>query len=247
MAEEFKVKTEHFEGPLELLLHLIEKRKLHISDVSLATVTEDFLAFLEQGGGSSISQSANFVWVASTLLLIKSKSLLPQLSLTEEEEGDIESLEHRLKLYKVFTLVSPHILHSFGEQILFSRTTLPKREPIFMPDGNCTAPGLYAHAAAIVQNLPRKEEAPEVLVQKIISLEEVVEKLSERITNNLSLSFREFSNTPTAQTKEQRVTLIVSFLAMLELVKRGVLDVKQEKHFEDITMQSEHIGIPRYN
>ena len=82
----FKVKTSSFEGPLDLLLDLIEKRKLFINDVSLAKVTDDFIAHIKQFDDLPMAESAHFILIASTLLLIKSKSLLQELNLTEEEK-----------------------------------------------------------------------------------------------------------------------------------------------------------------
>ncbi len=245
--ESYVIKTKVFEGPLELLLHLIEKRKLHISDISLAMVTEDFLGYIKVQKELPISKSANFVLVASTLLLIKSKSLLPTLSLSPEEEGDIESLERRLKLYKCFLRISPIIGRKFGKTILFSKSSNIKMEPVFSPDKLCSTPSLYLAIVSVMKNLPTKEIVPKVLVEKVINLEEMITKLSERISNSVSLSFREFSGGNSEKANEMKITVIVGFLAMLELVKRGVLDVKQENHFEDITMHTEHINIPRYS
>jgi len=245
-AEGFQIKTPVFEGPLELLLHLIEKRKLHINDISLATVTDDFLAYLKGGEDQSISKSAHFIWVASTLLLIKSRSLLPSLSLTEEEEGDIQNLERRLKLYKCFAKIAPHILTRFGERIFLARVNSFRAEVVFAPDSTCTIPLLYAHISAVIANLPKKESAPEALVQKVISLEEMVDRLSERISTNLKLSFKDFAGQREGTEKELKVMVIVSFLAMLELVKRGILDVEQDARFADITMRTDNVQTPRY-
>src|SRR3989344_4410007 len=99
-SPEFKIHIEGFEGPLELLLSLIEKRKLPINDVSLASVTDEYILHIQQQKEFPLSETSHFILIASTLLLIKSKSLLPTLELTEEEAGDIENLERRLKLYK---------------------------------------------------------------------------------------------------------------------------------------------------
>src|SRR4051812_32375972 len=96
----FLVKHEQFEGPLDLLLSLIEKRKLFINDISLAKVADDFINHIKNFEQFPIGESANFILIASTLLLIKSKSLLPTLQLTEEEQGSIEDLETRLKIYQ---------------------------------------------------------------------------------------------------------------------------------------------------
>src|SRR3989344_7391616 len=98
MAEtEFKIKTEIFEGPLDLLLNLIEKHKVFINDVSLTKVTDDFINYIKSFANLPISHTANFILVASTLLLLKSRSLLPILELSPEEEQSITDLETRLK------------------------------------------------------------------------------------------------------------------------------------------------------
>src|SRR5258706_1534126 len=116
----YQIKIASFEGPLGLLLGLIEKRKLHINDVSLAQVTEDYLAHINKLGGLPPSEISSFILVASTLLLIKSKSLLPNLDLTSEEEGDIRSLEERLRLYEIFTKLAGNIKNNFGKKIIFA-------------------------------------------------------------------------------------------------------------------------------
>ncbi len=109
MQHGFNIKTTVFEGPLDLLLNLVEKRKLFISDVSLAQVTDDFIRHVQSVENFPIGESAQFILIAATLLLIKSKSLLPTLQLTTEETENIHDLETRLKLYqkiKVFSLLN---------------------------------------------------------------------------------------------------------------------------------------------
>jgi chromatin segregation and condensation protein Rec8/ScpA/Scc1 (kleisin family) len=123
IMEDYKIKTTGFEGPFNLLLELIEKRKLFINDLSLASVTEDYLNYVNRLGGFSnlpSSQISSFVLVASTLILIKSKSLLPNLALTDEEQGDIHNLEERLKQYELFTRLSQNIKKDFGKRIIFA-------------------------------------------------------------------------------------------------------------------------------
>jgi chromatin segregation and condensation protein Rec8/ScpA/Scc1 (kleisin family) len=98
---DFKIKTHVFEGPLDVLLSLIEKRKLFINDISLSQVANDFIAYVEyiqneENGDQKkvVDNLAQFILVASTLVLIKSKSLLPQLSLSEEEKGKQDTQEN---------------------------------------------------------------------------------------------------------------------------------------------------------
>jgi hypothetical protein len=93
MDSEFQVKTHIFEGPLDTLLSLIEKRKLFINDISLAQVADDYISYVKSLNDFPIADSAHFILIASTLVLIKSKSLLPTLTLSEEEESSIEDLE----------------------------------------------------------------------------------------------------------------------------------------------------------
>ena len=107
--EQFTIKQESFEGPLDLLFSLIEKRKMHISDVALAKVADDYIKYVQSFEDMPVSESANFILVASTLTLIKSKSLLPILDLTEEEQSDIDDLENRLKEYRKYKSLSEQI------------------------------------------------------------------------------------------------------------------------------------------
>src|SRR5687767_11357963 len=120
----YKVKTRAFEGPFGLLLSLIEGKKLFINDLTLAEVTEDYLKYLGTLQSESVSSDkyntelSNFIVIAATLILIKSKSLLPDLSLSDSEEGDIHKLEERLRLYELYTRLSGNIKAKFGKKII---------------------------------------------------------------------------------------------------------------------------------
>jgi segregation and condensation protein A len=245
----FQIKTNNFEGPFGLLLNLIEKRKLHISDVSLSAVTEDYLNYMNKLGGLHYSEISSFVVVASTLLLIKSKSLLPSLDLTNEEEGDIKNLEERLRLYELFTKLSGNIKNNFGQKIIFApqERKLAHRGGnnilIFLPDDQITKDSMMTFARNVLGAMPQKVFLPKVEVQKVISLEEMIDKLTERIQNSLKMNFRDFSGLPTQAgnrktvTREEKVLVIVGFLAMLELVRKGILDAIQETDGGDIVME----------
>jgi len=120
MDKDFKVKVGEFEGPLDLLLNLIEKRKLHITQVSLAQVADDYINYLQGSDrGENLNDMANFILVASTLMLIKSLALLPGLQLTESEKSDVEELESRLKKLQKIRALSQNIKELFGRKISF--------------------------------------------------------------------------------------------------------------------------------
>lgn len=238
----FTIKTNSFEGPLDLLLDLIEKRKLFISDISLAKVTDDFIEHIKQFENMPMGESAHFILVASTLLLIKSKSLLPNLTLTEEEQGDIHDLERRLKIYQRIKEASKHIEKLFGAEMIFTQSQSRTIQPVFVPNPEFTLEKALFSLKDLINRLPKKETLPKTVVRKVISLEDMIGTLTTRITAHLRMSFKEF----TKEHKENRVNVVVSFLAMLELIKQGILHVSQEATFGEIQMETKDVGLPRY-
>jgi segregation and condensation protein A len=238
---QFKIKTEVFEGPMDLLLSLIEKRKLLINDVSLAKVTDDFISHLQNRESYSIKDTSDFLVIAATLLLIKSKSLLPTLDLSEEEKTDMHDLELRLKIYKRIKEVGVYVKKMFGENILFFPNTR-KSEPVFSPDSSMTKENISKAIYDVIKNLPKFEVKPQMKVTKVVSLEEMITSLTDRVRSSLKMSFKDFSG----MGKAEKVNVIISFLAMLELVKEGIIEVEQNNKFEDIHMETKSVGVPSY-
>lgn len=237
----YLVKTDNFEGPLDLLLSLIEKRKMLVNDISLSKVADDYICFIQNKEVFPIKDTSDFLVIASTLLLIKSKSLLPNLSLTEEEQTDIQDLELKLKIYKRIKELSFHIKEKFGQEIIYFPEQR-KFEPLFSPDESMSKENLVTAVFETIKNLPKTEVKPKVKVQKTISLEEMIINLTNRVKSNLKMSFKDFSG----MGKADRVNVIVSFLAMLELVKQGIIDAKQNEKCGDIQMETKDIGVPSY-
>ena len=242
MGEEYLVKTHIFEGPLDTLLSLIEKRKLFINDISLAQVADDYIAYIKSLEDFPIADSSHFILIASTLVLIKSKSLLPDLTLTEEEQSSIEDLEDRLKQYQKYKALSIHLKERFGIHVEYLRLPSKEKKIVFTPDKNTSISRMVETVKSLIQNLPKKELVPKAVVQKVISLEEMMESLSERITKSFKMSFKDFSG----HGKAEKVNVIVSFLAMLELVKQGIINVRQDADFHDIEIETQSVGVPRY-
>ncbi|MCX6713945.1 MAG: ScpA family protein [Candidatus Vogelbacteria bacterium] len=241
MNDIFKVKIGDFEGPLDLLLTLIEKRKLHISDISLTQVTEDYIAFLENPESSSMTNLANFITVASTLMLIKSSALLPGLALTEEEKESIEDLENRLKHYQKIKGLSLHLKERFNQQNIYNREPNKETIIVFSPTSEVTKDNLWQTIKNVLLALPKKEILPKMMVRKIISLEEVIDNLTHRMQDSIKMRFGDF-----IQDKKEKINIIIHFLGMLELVKRGIVEIEQKGAFADIDMESKSIGVPRY-
>lgn len=240
MDSTYNVKTHIFEGPLDTLLSLIEKRKLFINDISLAQVADDYIAYVKSLENFPIADSAHFILIASTLVLIKSKSLLPDLSLTEEEQDSIDDLEDRLKQYQKYKELSRHLRERFGIRTGYFKQPRKDKVIIFSPDKNTNVSKISETIRSILLNLPKVDTVPKAVVQKVVSLEEMIESLTDRIQSSMKMSFKDFSK----MGRVEKVNVIVSFLAMLELVKQGIISVRQDKDFHDIEMETNKVGVP---
>lgn len=237
----FSIKTEVFEGPLDLLLDLVERRKLLINDISLASVTDEYLEHVSRMQERSLPGTASFVQLAATLLLIKSKSLLPVLELTDEEENTIEDLEERLKLYQIYRNAAKVITDAFGVNVMHDRQYAAKAKPVFMPDAFTNAPELQQAMYRVIQELPKKPEKPKVQLKSVMSLEDMIDRLNTRIESQMQLTFSDL-----LENDRERTTVIVGFLAILESVKQGRVLVSQAARYEEIAIEREGKRVPQY-
>ncbi|OGI85438.1 hypothetical protein A3A92_02055 [Candidatus Nomurabacteria bacterium RIFCSPLOWO2_01_FULL_37_49] len=241
ISNSYQIKMTGFEGPFGLLLELIEKRKLFINDVSLATVTEDYLAYINKLGNLDRAIISSFILVASTLILIKSKSLLPNLNLTSEEENDIHNLEERLRLYELFIKLSANVKSNFGKKIIFAPLERKNDVLVFLPDDQVTKENMMSIVHDVLNSVPQKVFLPKVEVRKVISIEEMIEKLTERIKNSLKMNFKDFNGKTVNgfSSREEKIVMIVGFLAMLELVRQGIIHAVQDGGFSDIIISKQ--------
>jgi segregation and condensation protein A len=238
----FSVKTDSFEGPLELLIELVEKRKLLINNISLAEVTDEYMSRVRDMQEQSLPHTAQFVALAATLLLIKSKSLLPTLDLSGEEEASIGDLEERLKRYQIYRQIGAGLQEQFGKQVMYEPEYRPSREPLFLPDVYCTLDSLRTALHSVITNLPQpKTKRQKAAVKKTISLDEMMATLNERIQRQFKFSFFDIK-----REHVEHKTVIVGFLAILELFKQGDLLVTQLNRFADIAVERERSETPRY-
>jgi segregation and condensation protein A len=272
----FTIKTPVFEGPLDLLLNLIEKKKLFISDISLSKVTDEYISHIKELPEYSLKHRTQFILIASTLLLIKAKSLLPTLELTPEEEGDIKDLERRLKILNLIRQRSTNVRELYGTHRIYPRGEMDEAIVIFAPGIDLAAAYGDGHGGKsgseggigkktgkenlkdaiyrVLHSLPKPVIEQKATVKKVISLEEMMDRLEDRINNAMKMTFRQFSNSKdgggggaNSYDRAERVNIILSFLAMLELVKQGAIDVSQERTFEEIEMERMKIGVPEYS
>lgn len=235
------IRTSVYEGPFELILDLIEKRKLSVNELSLAQVTDDYIQFVRGQGQFPMEEAAHFIGTAATLLLIKSKSLIPELELSGEEEEDVDDLKKRLLEYERVREMTRELSLLFGRHVMVSAgERIP--EPFFAPSRDLSVPLLQEALENALKALEKaQEKLPEAKVRPLISIEEVMDTLLTRVQRAMSLSFKEFSGD-----KTERVEVIVSFLALLELVKQGAVDALQHESFSDITIKNTSPSVPQY-
>ncbi len=240
MLNRFVVRMPSYEGPFEVLLELIEKRKLSVSELSLAQVTDDYIEHVRSQAAFPMEDAANFIGVAATLLLIKSKSLIPELELSPDEEGDVEDLKARLKYYEMARDAARELGRIFGTQMMVSAGD---REPeaVFAPSRDLSLGSLEAALRAALNSLEKEEKLPEVRVRPLVTIEEMMDRLTIRVQKALTMSFKDF-----AGDKAEKVEVIVSFLALLELVKQGVVEAAQYDAFADIKITNTSASVPRY-
>ena len=229
-----KVKIKEFEGPLDLLLQLIEQQKLEITKVSLAQVTEQYIQILNQSTQDQIKteELADFLVVAARLLLIKSKALLPFLEWDDDEET--EELTTQLKIYKEYLAASKVVQSLISKKRYgFSRTKLLTAEAIgFAPPPKLVKEKLAETLREIIKALNPLLNLPTEVVRKTISIQEKISQIRDRIFQQASTRFSDI-----LKEAKDRTEVIVSFLALLELIKQRTITVQQTKNFEDIEIK----------
>ncbi len=238
----FTVSTDAFEGPLSLLLDLVQKRKFFISDIALAQVADEFIRTVESEK-RSLAEDARFVSVAATLLLIKSKSLLPNFSLTAEEEESAEDLKERLAAFEALRASSRITEGLYGKRVLALRRVPKSNEIFFIPDEAIVPINMRFNLEMIRANLPQREMPERVSVKQTIRLEDVVASLSKRIRKHMLGSFKEFSCFGEAPKGD----IVVHFIALLELVKQGFVEAHQSERGGDIELKHQEISVPNYS
>jgi segregation and condensation protein A len=231
----YKVKLEKFEGPLELLLELIEKEKFEITQLSLSKVADQYLEYIKNNSSIQLVNLADFLSVASKLILIKSHALLPMLKFTDEEEKEIVDLERQLEEFKKFKLASVKL----GEvaqrrETCYARESFSGMKTFFFPPENINEFDLKKAFSAILSEIPIIEKLQEEVVSDVITLEQKIDELGVVLRERVEASFLEV----VAKAKDT-VEIIVSFLAMLEMVKQRIIQVEQSELFSDIKLKLE--------
>jgi segregation and condensation protein A len=234
----YNVKTDKFEGPMDLLLELIEKEKLDITELSLAHVADQYLEYIRNNEGIKLENLAEFLSVASKLILIKSRALLPLLEFSEEEEEEIKDLAKQLEEYKKFKEASL-IIGKMSEvgRIGYERPSYAGIQNIFYPPENINIYDFRKYFQSVLQEIPVIEKLDEEIVREVITLEEKINDLQNTLRQRVEMSFGELTHNAI-----DKIDVILSFLAMLEMVKQRIIDVEQNELFQEIKMRNKGVG-----
>ncbi len=235
---EFTVKLDRFEGPYTKLLDLIEEKKLSITEISLVAVADDYIAYIKSLGEKNLVDVSQFIVVASTLMLMKAKSLLPGVLYTEEEEKQVHDLEHKLELYALLTGAAGRIRAIHLKQRLFSRERISyKGGAVFVPDKRVTPTMLQSIAQLTLASFVTPKQLVKVAVEAALRIENVIESLLARVRSMQAVSLQSLADG--AKTIEERKKLlIVNFIALLELVRSGAIMAEQSADGGDIQIQN---------
>jgi segregation and condensation protein A len=226
-------KVQQFEGPLDLLLSLIEQRQLDITKISLAEVTEQFIKYIRELEIIDPTALADYLSIAAKLLVIKSKAILPTLDIQEEEEDAGSDLENKLLLYKQFKEVSKYLKKLDNKRKQGFTKSLSFEERInFFPDSTVTSKELYTAVLLVLQGLKELDNLPKAKIKEAISIQEKIDHLR----NTLSLQV-ETKLSDLIKNAKNKSEVILTFLALLELIKQKIFVVDQEALFADVIIK----------
>lgn len=231
MQDAYQVQLPVFEGPMDLLLHLIEEQQLDITKVSLAQVTQQYLDYIARVESIDADHLADFLVVAAKLIYIKSTILLPQIVRPDEEEEDVgDDLVRQLMLYKQFKEAAGYLrgLEERGNRA-FVRVAPPVALPKTLELGDITLDSLLQAVREALEVLPPAPPVNGVVAPLIITVDEKIGVIRGRMARGGPVSFRQL-----IRKARNRTEIIVVFLAVLELIKRREVDARQETLFGDV-------------
>ena len=241
------VKLQVFEGPLDLLLHLIEKNQVNIYDIPIVTITEQYLEYLGEMQRQDLDVMSEFLVMAATLINIKAKMLLPKEEEEEEDEEDPRAeLVRRLLEYKMYKYAATELkdmeLDAAGS--VYRPPTIPKEvaeyreeiDPVELCDG------LTLNRLNEIFQMVMKKQVEKIdpirskfgtIEREEISIEERMDTIRDQVKGLKGISFRTL-----LEIQASKINIIVTFMAILELMKVGAITVRQDGLFDDIMIDS---------
>ena len=229
MQKSFELHLEPFDGPMALLLQLIQGEKMDITTIALAQVTERYLKEIEKVAETYPELLADFLVVATRLVYLKSQALLPYLT-WEEDEADLEA---QLKMYKLYFEAAKKLYKRISRKTFahfrgIQTTTLEVR---FAPPASVTTKKLADIYHALLQRQPKLTLLPQQVILRTIHIHEKIAEIKKHVMEKASVAFEEI-----LKDRRDTLELVVSFLALLDLVKQRMVRVQQGGNFTSITI-----------
>ena len=245
---EMTVKLQVFEGPLDLLLHLLEKNKVNIYDIPIVEITEQYMEYIREMKRQDLEVLSEFLVMAATLVDIKSRMLLPSNPDSEEEEEDPRAeLVQQLLEYKMYKCMAYELRdrQMDAERVLFKEPTIPPEvaeyeEPVNMEE--LVSDVTLARLNEIFKSIMKKQvDKIDPIRSKFGKIEKEEVSLSDKMAylENYCLTHSRFS---LLEAQAGKMEIIVTFLAILELMKTGKIFISQEHTFDDILIQSKIVA-----
>ena len=248
---EMNVKLQVFEGPLDLLLHLLDKNKVNIYDIPIVEITNQYMEYIAEMKRQDLNILSEFLVMAATLIDIKSRMLLPSTGEEDEEEEDPRNeLVQQLLEYKMYKCMAYELkdLQMDAARVMYKEPTIPEEvlayeEPIDMQEliSDVTLAKLNEIFKSIMKKQVDKIDPVRSKFGKIqkeeVSLEDKMSYLENYATQHKHFSFRNL-----LESQCSKVEIIVTFLAILELMKVGKIYISQENLFDDIKIESKIVA-----
>jgi segregation and condensation protein A len=228
----FSVEQEGFSGPLALLLELIDGQQLEVTKLSLAKVADEYLRYIEEHEVPS-TELADFLLVASRLIYLKSRELMPYLRI-DEEDAAAAKLEDQLRLYQEFIAVAAKLEERYLAQAMYRRPYVKPRQtaPEFSPAKNVSTSALFDAFQSVLKRLEPFFALQETSMERVKTVEERMDELKTVLATRANIRFRDV-----IANAGSKVEIVVSFLALLELLRRKHIVATQAAHGEEIHLE----------
>lgn len=244
---ELTVKLQVFEGPLDLLLHLLDKNKVNIYDIPIVEITNQYMEYIREMKRQDLNVMSEFLVMAATLIDIKSKMLLPAKETEEEEAEDPRAeLVEQLLEYKMYKCISHELKdrQMDAEKVMFKEPTIPDEvaayeEPVDLEE--LMADVTLKKLNDIFKSIMRKQEDKiDPVRSKFGKIEKEEVSLSDKMVylEQYAMTHPHFSFRSLLEAQCGKMEIIVTFLAVLELMKMGKITIYQDKIFDDIRIES---------
>lgn len=226
------VKLEKFEGPLGLLLKMIEKEEMDVTQISLANIADQYVEYIRKSDSINPEEMADFLLIASKLLLIKTRALLPMLYPEEDEE--VDDLEKQLKMYKEFLDAAKNVSKLLGENNFmfareFNRKVVMQNVDSFSPPKKLVKEDMHQIFSELLMRIKPPEKLGEKTIENKVTIDEKIADIKSMVLSRVKIKFSRILSNAKSKTE-----VIVSFLAALELMRQREVVLDQDEMFGEI-------------